>query len=139
MCILPIIIQKTFSLPISQETEQKNKENYLNNNTKNVTSQRIEHKRIFFRFYGEDDKIIQNSQKLFKGKKVGEKYVNSCLEKNKEEKENNIMKLINKKMKEKMIIQESQRFIDLKMLLMEMFCIIMMLIISYAILRKHEK
>ena len=139
MCILPVIIQKTFSLPISQETEQKNKENYLNNNTKNVTSQRIEHKRIFFRFYGEDDKIIQNSQKLFKGKKVGEKYVNSCLEKNKEEKENNIMKLINKKMKEKMIIQESQRFIDLKMLLMEMFCIIMMLIISYAILRKHEK
>ena len=106
---------------ISKETDQKNKENYFNNNTKKFssrTSQEKKPKKIFFILYGIDDKIIQNSPNLLKGKIVEEKYVNSFLEKNKEKKENNVFKLINKKMKEKMFKPESEK---IKAVLLEMF------------------
>ena len=106
---------------ISKETDQKNKENYFNNNTKKFssrTSQEKKPKKIFFILYGIDDKIIQNSPNLLKGKIVEEKYVNSFLEKNKEKKENNVFKLINKKMKEKMFKSESEK---IKAVLLEMF------------------
>ena len=106
---------------ISKETDQKNKENYFNNNTKKFssrTSQEKKPKKIFLILYGIDDKIIQNSPNLFKGKIVEEKYVNSFLEKNKEKKENNVFKVINKKMKEKMFKPESEK---IKAVLLEMF------------------
>ena len=78
-------------------------------------SPKKEEKNTFFKYYDKTDNIVQNFgkiMKLIKGKEVEEKYANSFLEDNKEE--NNILKKINNKMKQKMINKQRDSMKNMK-------------------------